>query len=157
LELEGIFAELGFQVATGPQVETDFHNFEALAMPKDHPARDMQDTFYLRSHDPSHDPLVLRTHTSPVQIRTMLQQKPPVRIISPGKVYRKDDDPTHSPMFQQIEGLCVDEGVTMADLKGDAAVFRAALLWTGHWPATATVVLSLHRAQCGSRYRVFLL
>ncbi|MBL9040089.1 MAG: phenylalanine--tRNA ligase subunit alpha [Myxococcales bacterium] len=123
LELEGIFAELGFQVATGPQVETDFHNFEALAMPKDHPARDMQDTFYLRSHDPSHDPLVLRTHTSPVQIRTMLQQKPPVRIISPGKVYRKDDDPTHSPMFQQIEGLCVDEGVTMADLKGTLLYF----------------------------------
>lgn len=122
LELEGIFAELGFHVATGPQVETDFHNFEALAMPKDHPARDMQDTFYLQSK-PGHDPLVLRTHTSPVQIRTMLAQKPPVRVISPGKVYRKDDDPTHSPMFQQIEGLCVDEGITMADLKGTLLYF----------------------------------
>ena len=122
LELEGIFAELGFQVATGPQVETDFHNFEALAMPKDHPARDMQDTFYLRGA-PGEDPLVLRTHTSPVQIRTMLALKPPVRIISPGKVYRKDDDPTHSPMFQQIEGLCVDEGITMADLKGTLLYF----------------------------------
>jgi phenylalanyl-tRNA synthetase alpha chain len=127
-ELEGIFAEIGFSVATGPQVETDFHNFEALAMPKDHPARDMQDTFYLKSalQDAGNAevaPLVLRTHTSPVQIRTMLAQKPPVRIIAPGKVYRKDDDPTHAPMFQQIEGLCVDQGVTFADLKGTLLYF----------------------------------
>src|SRR5262249_5190301 len=102
-------------VAEGPQVETDFHNFEALAMPKDHPARDMQDTFYVEGGDGN---LLLRTHTSPVQIRTMLKQKPPVRIIAPGPVYRKDDDPTHSPMFNQVEGLCVDEGITFADLKG---------------------------------------
>lgn len=122
LELEGLFAELGFQVATGPQVETDFHNFEALAMPKDHPARDMQDTFYLKERI-GPDPLVLRTHTSPVQIRSMLAGPPPLRIISPGKVYRKDDDPTHSPMFQQIEGLCVDEGITMADLRGTLLYF----------------------------------
>ena len=125
-ELESIFAELGFSVATGPQVETDFHNFEALAMPKDHPARDMQDTFYLqgRPADPAHgDQLVLRTHTSPVQIRTLLSHKPPIRIIAPGKVYRKDDDPTHSPMFQQIEGLVVDEGVSFADLKGTLLYF----------------------------------
>ncbi len=132
-ELEGIFAELGFSVATGPQVETDFHNFEALAMPKDHPARDMQDTFYLQSAPPGGpsqgaqagdgEQLLLRTHTSPVQIRTMLAHKPPVRIIAPGKVYRKDDDPTHAPMFQQIEGLCVDEGVTFADLKGTLLYF----------------------------------
>ena len=124
-ELEGIFAEIGFTVATGPQVETDFHNFEALAMPKDHPARDMQDTFYLQGKkaDDADERLVLRTHTSPVQIRTMLGQKPPVRIIAPGKVYRKDDDPTHAPMFQQIEGLCVDEGVTFADLKGTLLYF----------------------------------
>jgi phenylalanyl-tRNA synthetase alpha chain len=113
-EIEQIFAQLGFVVAEGPQVETDFHNFEALAMPKDHPARDMQDTFYV---DGASD-LLLRTHTSPVQIRTMLAQKPPVRIIAPGPVYRKDDDPTHSPMFNQVEGLCVDEGITFADLKG---------------------------------------
>ncbi len=112
-ELEQIFGELGFVVATGPQVETDFHNFEALAMPADHPARDMQDTFYFPDEQ-----LVLRTHTSPVQIRTMLAHKPPVRIIAPGKVYRKDDDPTHSPMFNQIEGLLVDQGVSFADLKG---------------------------------------
>jgi phenylalanyl-tRNA synthetase alpha chain len=112
-EIEAIFAQLGFTVATGPQVETDFHNFEALAMPQDHPARDMQDTFYVEGSE-----YVLRTHTSPVQIRTMLAQPPPVRIIAPGPVYRKDDDPTHSPMFNQFEGLCVDEGVTFADLKG---------------------------------------
>jgi len=112
-DIELIFAQLGFTVATGPQVETDFHNFEALAMPKDHPARDMQDTFYVAGSEH-----VLRTHTSPVQIRTMLAHPPPVRIIAPGPVYRKDDDPTHSPMFNQFEGLCVDEGVTFADLKG---------------------------------------
>ena len=121
-EITGIFAELGFTVATGPQVEDEFHNFEALAMPADHPARDMQDTFYLSSGvapDGTTVPsLLLRTHTSPVQVRTMKAQEPPVRIIAPGKVYRKDDDPTHAPMFNQIEGLLVDEGVSFADLKG---------------------------------------
>ena len=111
-EMVAIFAELGFEVAEGPQVETDFHNFEALAMPKDHPARDMADTFYVT------DDIVLRTHTSPVQIRTMMAQKPPVKIIAPGVVYRKDDDATHSPMFTQIEGLLVDEHVRLSDLKG---------------------------------------
>ena len=113
-EIEEIFAQIGFTVAVGPQVETDFHNFEALAMPKDHPARDMQDTFYV---DGAPD-VVLRTHPSPVQIRTMLAQKPPVRVIVPGTVYRRDDDATHSPMFNQVEGLCVDVGVSFADLKG---------------------------------------
>jgi phenylalanyl-tRNA synthetase alpha chain len=113
-EIEEIFAQIGFTVAVGPQVETDFHNFEALAMPKDHPARDMQDTFYVEG---SPD-VVLRTHTSPVQIRTMLAKQPPVRVIVPGTVYRRDDDATHSPMFNQVEGLCVDVGVTFADLKG---------------------------------------
>ncbi|HUH02147.1 MAG TPA: phenylalanine--tRNA ligase subunit alpha [Kofleriaceae bacterium] len=107
-----IFSELGFEVAEGPQVETDFHNFEALAMHKDHPARDEQDTFYVS------DDVVLRTHTSPVQIRTMLGQQPPVKIIAPGVVYRRDDDPTHSPMFTQIEGLLVDREVRFSDLKG---------------------------------------
>jgi phenylalanyl-tRNA synthetase alpha chain len=111
-ELVAIFAELGFELAEGPQVETDFNNFEALAMPKDHPARDMQDTFYVT------DDVVLRTHTSPVQIRTMLARKPPVKIIAPGVVYRRDDDLTHSPMFTQIEGLLVDEQVRFSDLKG---------------------------------------
>ncbi len=113
-EIERIFAEIGFTVAVGPQIETDYTNFEALAMPKDHPARDMQDTFYITDADD----LVLRTHTSPVQIREMLRHPPPVRIIAPGWVYRKDDDPTHSPMFSQVEGLCVDEGVSFGDLKG---------------------------------------
>ena len=112
LEAVQIFSELGFVVADGPQIETDWHTFEALAIPKEHPARDMQDTFYL-SED-----IVLRTHTSPVQVRTMLTQPPPIRIIAPGHVYRRDDDPTHSPMFTQIEGLAVDEGLSFADLKG---------------------------------------
>src|SRR6185503_2505900 len=113
-ELEEIFAEIGFEVATGPQVETDFNNFEALAMPADHPARDAQDTFYIEGGGN----VLLRTHTSPVQIRTMLAHPPPVRIIAPGVVYRRDDDATHSPMFNQIEALCVDEGVRFSDLKG---------------------------------------
>src|SRR5688500_11754059 len=111
-EAVSVFAELGFVVAEGPQIETDWHTFEALAIPKDHPARDMQDTFYVS------DDIVLRTHTSPVQIRTMQAHKPPIRIIAPGQVYRRDDDPTHSPMFTQIEGLAVDEGVRFSDLKG---------------------------------------
>ena len=112
LEAIEIFAELGFAVAEGPQVETDWHTFEALAIPKDHPARDMQDTFYVS------DEIVLRTHTSPVQIRTMQAQPPPIRIIAPGVVYRRDDDPTHSPMFTQIEGLAVDVDIRFSDLKG---------------------------------------
>ncbi len=107
-----IFAELGFCEVQGPQVETDFNSFEALAIPKDHPARDMQDTFYIG------DDIVLRPHTSPVQIRVMQSQPPPVRIVAPGVVYRRDDDPTHSPMFTQIEGLWVDRGVRFSDLKG---------------------------------------
>ncbi len=107
-----IFRELGFCVADGPQIDTDFRCFEALAIPKNHPARDMQDTFYIT------EDVVLRPHTSPVQIRTMQSQKPPVKIVAPGIVYRRDDDPTHSPMFMQIEGLVVDEGVRFSDLKG---------------------------------------
>jgi phenylalanyl-tRNA synthetase alpha chain len=112
LQATEIFTELGFAVADGPQVETDWHTFEALAIPKDHPARDMQDTFYVA------DEIVLRTHTSPVQIRTMQAQPPPIRVIAPGVVYRRDDDVTHSPMFSQIEGLAVDVDIRMSDLKG---------------------------------------
>lgn len=112
LEAISIFAELGFAVAEGPQIETDWHNFEALAIPKDHPARDMQDTFFLS------DDIVLRTHTSPVQIRTMLAGPPPIRVVAPGVVYRRDDDPTHSPMFTQLEGLAIDTDISFADLKG---------------------------------------
>ena len=117
-EIIRIFEGLGFEVATGPEVETEYHNFEALNIPKDHPARDMQDTFFID------DSVVLRTHTSPVQIRTMLARKePPVRIIAPGKVFRRDDDITHSPMFFQVEGLVVDQNVTLGDLKGVLEAF----------------------------------
>jgi phenylalanyl-tRNA synthetase alpha chain len=116
-EISDIFAGLGFLVAEGPEIELDYYNFEALNFPKDHPARDMQDTFFVQ------DNLLLRTHTSPVQIRTMLNQKPPVRIIAPGTVYRCDYDATHSPMFHQIEGLMVDKGVTFGDLKGILTIF----------------------------------
>ncbi|MEJ7604476.1 MAG: phenylalanine--tRNA ligase subunit alpha [Kofleriaceae bacterium] len=112
LEAVQIFGELGFVVADGPQIETDWNTFEALAIPKEHPARDMQDTFYVSEE------IVLRTHTSPVQVRTMLTQPPPIRIVAPGVVYRRDDDPTHSPMFTQIEGLAVDVDISFADLKG---------------------------------------
>ena len=105
---------MGFTIESGPEVESDFYNFEALNVPKDHPARDMQDTFYIAGLPD----VVLRTHTSPVQIRTMLRSKPPIRAIMPGAVYRKDEDATHSPMFHQVEGLVVDEGISLADLKG---------------------------------------
>ena len=111
-EITTIFERMGFEVAEGPEVETDYYNFEALNIPKNHPARDMQDTFYIS------DEIVLRTHTSPVQIRVMEKRKPPVKIIAPGKVYRCDSDISHTPMFHQIEGLLVDEGVTFGDLKG---------------------------------------
>ena len=114
-EIVDIFVAMGFQVAEGPEIEDDFHNFGALNIPLDHPARDMQDTFYLAGTGD----LLLRTHTSPVQIRCMRAMRPPLRVIMPGTVYRRDDpDATHSPMFQQIEGLWVDERVTFAELKG---------------------------------------
>ncbi|MFO7983533.1 MAG: phenylalanine--tRNA ligase subunit alpha [Desulfuromonadales bacterium] len=116
-ELVNIFSSLGFGVEEGPEVEKDFYNFEALNIPKDHPARDMQDTFYIS------DDVVLRTHTSPVQIRTMLQRKPPIRVIAPGTVYRRDSDLTHSPMFHQIEGFMVDRHITFGDLKGILTTF----------------------------------
>lgn len=116
-EICSIFAGLGFAVAEGPEIEHDWYNFEALNFPPEHPARDMQDTFFVENN------LLLRTHTSPVQIRTMLKQKPPVRIIAPGTVYRCDSDATHSPMFHQIEGLMVDSRVTFGDLKGILTVF----------------------------------
>ncbi len=112
-----IFAGLGFAVAEGPDVELDFYNFEALNIPKHHPARDMHDTFYIS------DSLLLRTHTSPMQIRAMEKQQPPLRIIAPGKVYRCDSDITHTPMFHQVEGFLVDRLVSFADLKGVLTVF----------------------------------
>jgi phenylalanyl-tRNA synthetase alpha chain len=111
-EIEEIFGNLGFVIASGPEVEDDYHNFEALNIPENHPARDMQDTFYFNKG------VLLRTHTSPVQIRVMESQGLPVRIIAPGKVYRCDFDVSHSPMFHQVEGLWVEEGITFAHLKG---------------------------------------
>ena len=111
-EISDIFIGLGFEVVEGPEVETDHYNFQMMTIPKDHPARDMQDTFYFS------DNLLLRTHTSPVQARTMEIKKPPIRMICPGKVYRADDDATHSPIFNQIEGLVVDRKITLCDLKG---------------------------------------
>ncbi len=121
-EIIDVFVGLGFAVADGPEVESDYYNFEALNIPKDHPARDMQDTFYV-SED-----ILLRTHTSPVQIRTMLRQKPPVRIIVPGRVYRRDAlDQTHSPVFHQVEGLAVDRDISMGDLRGTLELFAREL------------------------------
>ena len=157
-EIAAIFSRLGYEVATGPEIELDWYNFEALNIPADHPARDMQDTFYVGgppSPAPPHPPLapgqalppapalasaiggaessvVLRTHTSPVQIRAMKRAgQPPIRIICPGRVYRSDYDQTHSPMFHQVEGLCVDAGITFADLKGTLAAFARAYFGPG--------------------------
>ncbi|MDF1563496.1 MAG: phenylalanine--tRNA ligase subunit alpha [Deltaproteobacteria bacterium] len=129
-DLVEVFRRMGFQVADGPEIEGDFYNFEALGIPADHPARDMQDTLFVdEAHPaaaltagggrgPEPGKVLLRTHTSPVQVRTMLRHPPPIRVICPGKVYRRDSDVTHTPMFHQIEGLWVEEGITMAHLKG---------------------------------------
>ncbi|HML31727.1 MULTISPECIES: phenylalanine--tRNA ligase subunit alpha [Sporomusa] len=117
--IKDTFMRMGFEVAEGPEVEKDYYNFEALNLPQDHPARDMQDSFYITKE------FLLRTHTSPVQVRTMQAAEPnqPIRIIAPGKVYRRDYDATHSPMFQQVEGLVVDQGISFADLKGTLELF----------------------------------
>lgn len=121
-----IFTGMGFSVAEGPEVELDKYNFELLNLPKNHPARDAQDTFYFNEN------ILLRTHTSPVQARTMLSQKPPIRIICPGRVYRADEvDATHSPVFSQCEGLVIDEGITMGDLKGTLDTFARELYGEG--------------------------
>ncbi len=118
-EIKAVFIGLGFDVAEGPEVESDYYNFEALNLPKEHPARDMQDSFYIT------EDILLRTHTSPVQVRVMEARRPrlPIRIIAPGKVYRRDDDATHSPLFHQVEGLLVDRRVTFGDLKGTLMAF----------------------------------
>jgi len=139
-ELIRVFGQLGFDIMDGPHVEHEKYNFDDLNFPAEHPARDMQDTFFVRSTGPQsmaeglagsldRSPLVLRTHTSPVQIRTMLSRKPPVRMVALGTVFRRDDDPTHSPMFHQIEGLYVDRGVSMADLK--ATLYRFVRVFFG--------------------------
>ena len=113
-EISSIFSEIGFSVAEGPDVETEYNNFTALNTPEDHPARDMHDTFYLEKNKK----ILLRTHTSPVQIRTMINEKPPFKIIAPGRTYRCDSDQTHAPMFHQLEGLHIDNNITMGHLKG---------------------------------------
>lgn len=123
-ELAEIFADLGFAVATGPEIEDDWHNFTALNIPETHPARAMHDTFYFP--DDGERRMLLRTHTSPVQIRTMLAEKPPIRIIAPGRVYRSDSDATHTPMFHQIEGLVIDRGITLGHLKWTLETFLKA-------------------------------
>ncbi|GEM70789.1 phenylalanine--tRNA ligase subunit alpha [Sphingomonas aquatilis] len=134
-ELAEIFADLGFAVATGPEIETDWHNFSALNIPETHPARAMHDTFYLQqgidakadgSFDERTTFSLLRTHTSPVQIRTMLNQQPPIRIIAPGRTYRSDSDATHTPMFHQVEGLVIDKGITLGHLKWTLETFLKA-------------------------------
>ncbi|OAT79390.1 phenylalanine--tRNA ligase subunit alpha [Desulfotomaculum copahuensis] len=126
-EIEDIFLGLGFSIAEGPEVELDYYNFEALNLPKDHPARDMQDSFFIGPE------VLLRTHTSPVQVRTMERTAPsvPVKIIAPGKVYRRDDDATHSPMFHQVEGLAIDRRITFGDLKGVLNVFAEEMFGAG--------------------------
>ncbi len=120
-EICDVFRALGYDIVSGPEVETDYHNFEALNIPSDHPARDMQDTLYIT------DTILLRTHTSPLQVRSMLSRKPPLAVIAPGRVYRRDSDLTHTPMFHQVEGLLVDKHVTMADLRGTLTAFMRAV------------------------------
>lgn len=122
-ELQEIFADLGFAVAQGPEIETDWYNFTALNIPPEHPARAMHDTFYANRTDGEGERMVLRTHTSPVQIRTMTDSKPPIRIIAPGRVYRSDSDATHTPMFHQVEGLVIDRNIHMGHLKWTLETF----------------------------------
>jgi len=125
-ELAEIFADLGFAVATGPEIEDDWHNFTALNIPESHPARAMHDTFYFPDQPDGERKMLLRTHTSPVQIRTMVKQQPPIRIIAPGRTYRSDSDATHTPMFHQVEGLVIDKGITLGHLKWTLETFLKA-------------------------------
>ena len=128
-EMAVIFSDMGFSVAEGPDIEDDFHNFTALNFPKGHPARDMHDTFFMAPEEDG-EQKVLRTHTSPVQIRTMINEKPPIRIIAPGRTYRCDSDQTHTPMFHQVEGLVIDKGIHMGHLKGVLMDFVSAFFET---------------------------
>lgn len=153
-QLIDIFAGMGFKVFEGPEIETDYYNFTALNTPKDHPARDMQDTFYLS------DNLLLRTQTSAGQIRVMEKEKPPIKILSPGRVFRSDDDATHSPMFHQMEGLVVDEGITLCDLQGMLSEFAKKMftsatkvrLRPSYFPFTEpSVEVDLSCSECGGK------
>jgi len=142
-EMIRIFTSLGFSVAEGPDIELEYYNFEALNIPADHPARDMQDTFYIQNG------IVLRTHTSPVQIRVMESQLPPVKIIAPGTVYRCDNDISHTPMFHQVEGLMVDKNVRFSDLKGILSMFVQDIVRQGHAASFQAELFSIHRTVCG--------
>ena len=153
-QLIDIFAGMGFKVFEGPEIETDYYNFTALNTPKDHPARDMQDTFYLSEN------LLLRTQTSAGQIRVMETEKPPIKILSPGRVFRSDDDATHSPMFHQMEGLVVDEGITLCDLQGMLSEFAKKMftsatkvrLRPSYFPFTEpSVEVDLSCSECGGK------
>ncbi len=153
-ELIDIFSGMGFKIFEGPEIETDYYNFTALNTPKDHPARDMQDTFYLAEN------LLLRTQTSAGQIRVMEKQAPPIKILSPGRVFRSDDDATHSPMFHQMEGLVVDKGITLCDLQGMLAEFAKKMftsstkvrLRPSYFPFTEpSVEVDLSCAECGGK------
>ena len=153
-ELIDIFAGMGFKVFEGPEIETDYYNFTALNTPQDHPARDMQDTFYLAEN------LLLRTQTSAGQIRVMEKQSPPIKILSPGRVFRSDDDATHSPMFHQMEGLVVDKGITLCDLQGMLAEFAKKMftsstkvrLRPSYFPFTEpSVEVDLSCSECGGK------
>ena len=153
-ELIDIFAGMGFKVFEGPEIETDYYNFTALNTPKDHPARDMQDTFYLAEN------LILRTQTSAGQIRVMEKQSPPIKILSPGRVFRSDDDATHSPMFHQMEGLVVDKGITLCDLQGMLGEFARKMftastkvrLRPSYFPFTEpSVEVDLSCSECGGK------
>ena len=150
-EITGIFVSMGFETEEGPEVELDYYNFEALNIPKDHPARDMQDTFYIS------DDVVLRTHTSPVQIRVMEKRKPPSRIIAPGKVYRCDADVCHTPMFHQVEGFIVDTDIAFSDLKGVLRIIYPRLFRSGHTRKVQAEFFPVHRAERRSRHRLYLL
>ena len=149
------FVGMGWEVVEGPEVESEWMNFDALNLGKDHPARQMQDTFFV---DPADGGLVLRTQTSPVQIRTMLERTPPIYVVSPGKVFRTDDlDATHTPVFHQIEALAVDKGLTMAHLRGAHRPLRQRDVRRGHADPGARVVLPVHRAEHGDRLRLLRL
>jgi len=141
MDITEIFVEMGFSVVEGPEVETDYYNFEALNTPKYHPARDVQDTFYVN------DSVLLRTQTSPMQVREMEKREPPVKVVVPGRVYRRDQvDATHSPVFHQIEGLLVDRDVTFTDLKGTLAMFARTLLRWGKRGQVQASLLPIHGA-----------
>ena len=153
-ELTAIFADMGFAVAEGPDIETDDYNFTKLNFPEGHPAREMHDTFYFPPK-PDGSRMLLRTHTSPVQVRTMLSQKPPIRVIIPGRTYRSDSDQTHTPMFHQVEGLVIDKGAHLGHLKWIlAGVLQGVLRGRQCEDAVPAVVLPVHRAVARSRHPV---